>query len=259
MDNRQISLVIITKNEEKNIVDCILSCKDLSDEIIVLDDEETIDNTRQIAEALGAKVYSQKFINYSHQKKTAVNYSTKEWILSLDADERLSKELYESILNWKKGNIYQEAQSFQFARLSFYCGKVVKTCGWYPDKKIRLWNRKYGKWNDNIVHEGVEVKSDSIIKELEGDLIHYTMNTVKEHWQKSKKYALLKSLKVRNNNKILLLFKFIFNPIWVFIKMFILKLGIIDFWRGWVISFISALAEVYIYYYSLIQKKVKKG
>ncbi len=246
----KISLVIITKNEEKNLKECIFSAKDIIDEIIIVDDFST-DNTFTIAQELNAIFIQKKLINFGEQKRFAVEQSSYDWILALDADERISLELKQSIqkiiaIN-KTSNSPDINNAYTFNRLNYYCGKAIKTCGWYPDNKIRLWNKHLGNWNLNPVHEGVEMQKNTRVGFLEGDLIHYTMNNIQEHKEKTKHYAQIKSQEKQQQHKIILLFKLLFNPIFIFIKMYIIKLGILDGWRGFSIARISAWGEYLIY------------
>ncbi len=252
----KVSLVIITKNEEKNIKDCIFSALDLVDEIIVLDEFST-DRTVEIAEGFGAKVFTKEFMGFGQQKQYAVSLASHDWVLCLDADEQVSDDLANSILNWKNKKEEDGIKGYSFNRLSFYCGKGIKTCGWYPVNRIRLFNRKFGNWNDKDVHEIVELNPEKKEGFLKGDLMHYTMETVEEHIAKTKKYALIKSENLQDKNKLFIYSKLIFNPISVFIKMYFLKFGFMDGWRGYSISKISAMSEVWIYKYTL--DKMKKG
>ena len=142
----QLTVVIITYNEEENVGRCIDSVHDIADEIIVLDSFST-DGTKKIAEAKGAKVTERKFTNYIDQKNFVLTLSTNDYVLNLDADEFLSEELKKSISAEKLADFPSDAYSMN--RLNFYCGEAIKTCGWYPDTKIRLWNKEKGKWEGN--------------------------------------------------------------------------------------------------------------
>src|ERR1700748_1157315 len=140
----KISVVIITFNEEKNIGRCLNSVRNIADEIIVADSFST-DNTVSIAKGYDAKVISRAFVGYAEQKNHATQQAANDWILSLDADEELTPALEHSIAEFKKDpkhNVYQ------MPRLTNYCGKWIKHCGWYPDKQTRLYDRTKGKWEE---------------------------------------------------------------------------------------------------------------
>ncbi len=250
----KLSLVIITKNEEKHIGDCILSTKDLVDEIVVLDDYSS-DRTPDIVLEQNGIFHQQKLIGFGIQKQKAVSLATHDWVLCLDADERISDELYHSISAWKK-NPSLLIKGYSFNRLSFYCGKAIKTCGWYPNDAIRLFDKRFGHWNNKPVHEGVEMNQGVKHGFLEGDLIHYTMESVEEHIFKTKKYASIKGQDLKNRNFFYLFSKLMFNPFFVFFKMFILKKGFSDGIHGFNIARISAWGEVWIYTNAL--SKIKK-
>ncbi len=248
----ELSLVIITKNEEKHIGECIRSALNIVDDIVVLDEFST-DRTKEIILKNGGRYFSENFRGFGKQKQLAVSLAKHDWVLCLDADERVSEELEQSILEWKK-NPRSEIFGYSFNRLSYYCGKAIKTCGWYPVNRIRLFHRLHGNWNDMDVHEIVEMQTGKKEGFLQGDMLHYTMKTVEEHIEKVKKYARIKSDSLKDKNTFYLLFKSIFNPISVFIKMFFFKKGFMDGWHGFTLSRVSALSEVWIYKYAL-QKK----
>ncbi|MBS1689005.1 MAG: glycosyltransferase family 2 protein, partial [Bacteroidetes bacterium] len=137
----KISVVIITLNEEKNLSRCLTSVAGIADEVVVVDSFST-DNTAAIAEKYGARVVNQAFLGYGAQKNFANDQAANDWILSLDADEALSPELQQSILSVKAKPEYD---AYSLSRLTNYCGKWVKHCGWYPDKKLRLFDKTKGK------------------------------------------------------------------------------------------------------------------
>ena len=167
-----ISAVIITKNEERNIRRCLESVKDVVDEIVVVDSLST-DATEEICRGYNVKFVKQQWLGYSDQKNYANGLASNDWILSIDADEQLSEELKTSINEIKKNDI-SEDKVFSMNRLTNYCGKWIRHCGWYPDKKIRIWNRNVGSWSGEI-HETIvfSAKTNEIL--LEGDLLHYSL------------------------------------------------------------------------------------
>ena len=144
----KLSVVIITYNEERNIARCLESIKDIADEIVVVDSRST-DGTREICRRYGAKFFPEDWKNYSEQKNHGNRLATNDWILSIDADEEVSGELRRSIVEWKR----LDAPVFAcFNRLTNYCGKWIRHCGWYPDPKLRIFDATRAKWVGDV-HE----------------------------------------------------------------------------------------------------------
>ncbi len=249
----RISLVIITYNEVRHIVDCIRSAKEVVDEIIVLDDHST-DDTPTLAKQENAEVFERVFDGYGLQKRHAVSLAQYDWILSLDADERLSDELKKSIGKWKENP--SEYHAFSFNRLNYYCGQAIYHCGWYPDNKIRFWNKKHGNWNKQKVHEGVEMNPASKEGFLEGDLIHYTIDNRKDHIERTKKYNHIQAENIKNKSFLILFLKMIFSPIFHFIKIYFFKLGFLDGKAGFNIANISAQGKYWLNQKALELKKM---
>jgi glycosyltransferase involved in cell wall biosynthesis len=181
----KLSVVIITKNEERNIERCFKSIVDVADEIIVVDSFST-DNTIALCEKYDVKVIQRKFDGYGSQKQFATEQANFNYVLSLDADEELSLELKNSILAVKENPEYD---CYSFNRRNFCCNKAIRFCGWYPDKQIRLFNKHLLNWNDRKVHELIEVSNKQKISHLSGDLNHYTCSSFAEQREKGDKYA----------------------------------------------------------------------
>ena len=180
-----ISAVIITFNEEDNIVRCIQSLQSISDEIIVVDSKST-DRTKLLANELGARVFERDWEGYSSAKNFGNEQATKTWILSIDADEALSPELIKSIKEFKVSTMDYDA--FEVNRLTNYSGHWVRYCGWYPDRKLRMWKKGEGTW-DGVLHEKVLFKKPIKVELLNGDLYHYSFPTIHHHVQTLNKYA----------------------------------------------------------------------
>lgn len=237
------SVVIITFNEAHNIRACLESVHNLTDDIIVMDSFST-DNTQIICEEFGVRFYQQKFKGYGLQKNDANALAKYEYILSLDADERLSKELIQSISNLKINNL---AEAYSFNRLTNYCGQWIKHTGWYPDVKIRLWAKSKAIWSEDLVHEQLIISSVYPIQHLTGDILHFSFRTEAEHLAQIDKFTSLKAQalyeKGRKGNP---LFKYI-KPAFRFFQMYILKLGFLDGRAGFKISKYSARAKKVVY------------
>jgi glycosyltransferase involved in cell wall biosynthesis len=177
-----ISAVIITLNEERIIARCLRALEGVVDEIIVVDSHSS-DRTVEICKQMGAKVILHTFEGYRTQKNFACDSAKHQWILSLDADEVLSDELRNSLLQWrenhKKSDKYPPEKGqivgYSFNRITDYCGTWVRHGGWYPDSKMRFYQREFGRWSGRNVHEFVEIKAGFSTSKLSGDLLHYSI------------------------------------------------------------------------------------
>jgi glycosyltransferase involved in cell wall biosynthesis len=252
----KISVVIITYNEEKNIGRCIDSVQNIADEIIVLDSFST-DKTTEIAQNKNAEVTQNEFRGYGKTKYFATTLAKHDWILSLDADEALDELLQQEIHSMKNS---LAADAYSMNRLNNYCGQWIRHGSWYPDTKIRLFNRKYYNWNDAEVHEKIVCNnSDAKIKKLKGHILHYTVSTVEVHKAQAKKFASMAAKEANRKGKKSNLFLVLFAPVFKFLRDYIFKLGILDGKYGFMIAFISAKAKYWKYseLYRLQKSEVK--
>ncbi len=228
----KLSAVLIVKDEASNIADCLLSLQ-FADEIIVLDTGSS-DNTAAIAKELGGNVFFQeKWEGFGLAKQEAVNLAENDWILSVDADERISPELQAEVLAILKAPKYD---IYRIKRRSFYLGKEIKHSGWGNDYPKRLFNKNLARFNTKPVHESVE--SASPRGQIESPLYHYTYSTLNQHLQKINFYTELAS---QSTNKSVTIFGTIARPIFKFIKSYIIQLGFIDGKAGFVLSYFSAI------------------
>ncbi len=234
----KISAVIITYNEEKNIGRCLKSLEGVADEIVILDSYSS-DKTEEICKKYKAKFYQNVFYGHIEQKNEAIKYAKYKYVLSLDADEALSKSLKKSIIEAKK-NFFNDG--YIFNRMTNYCGKWIKYSGWYPDKKLRLWNKEKGKWAGENPHDKYELEKKSKIGFLEGDLMHYSYYKISEHIQQIDKFSEIRAKVLSKKGKKTNIFQIIVKPFWKFLRHYFLKLGFLDGYYGFVISIISAHA-----------------
>ncbi len=234
----KLSAVIITYNEERNIERCLLSLKPIADEIVVVD-SFSADRTEGICRSHGVKFIQNKFEGHIQQKNFAIASASNDWILSLDADEALTEKLQNTIVNVKEN---QEFNGYKFNRLTNYCGHWVKHCGWYPDTKIRLINRNFGKWEGVNPHDRLEVQKGENIGFLEGDLLHYSYYTREDHLKQIEYFGDIASKELYESGGRSNWFKIIIKTIAQFIKSFILKKGFLDGATGFTISRLSAYA-----------------
>jgi glycosyltransferase involved in cell wall biosynthesis len=234
----QLSVVIITFNEERNIARCIDSVKGIADEILVVDSFSN-DKTKEIAEANGAKVVLHKFEGHIEQKNWALSQANYPFVLSLDADEALSEQLRASIIEVKNNKQYD---GYTMNRFTNYCGKWVRHCGWYPDTKLRLFDKTVSKWGGVNPHDKLEINEGVKIFHLKGDILHYSYYTLSDHINQVNKFTEISANALYKMNKKASLFKIKFSPIIKFIKNYFINLGFLDGYTGFVISRISAHA-----------------
>jgi len=236
----KISAVIITKNEEKNIERCLNSIVNVVDEVILVDSNST-DNTVSLAESYEfVKVYSTEWKGYAETKNYGHSLASNAYILSLDADEALDDTLQNSILELKKNGL---EQAYSFNRITNYCGKWIWHGGWYPDIKIRLFNKNYGQWMGSHVHETLQVEQEVI--HIKGHCLHYSIISVDEHIERANKYSSLAAQKLIANGKKGSVIKMIFSPHFKFFSMYIIKGGFKDGYYGYVIASISARSKAW--------------
>ncbi|MGO8789590.1 MAG: glycosyltransferase family 2 protein [Terriglobia bacterium] len=229
-----ISATIITHNEEANIAGAIrsLSC---ADEIVVIDSDST-DGTREIAAGLGARVITHHFAGFAAQKNVATSHAQHDWILSLDADEELDGNAQAAVLEWKRCEPF--ATGYQFARRAQYLGRWILHSGWYPDYKLRLFDRRRGSWQGAYVHESVVVKGP--VATLPGEILHYTCNTLEEHLQRIEFYTDLAAKEMFERGETVGLVRRVLSPPWVFVNTYLLRLGVVDGIPGYLIAKMAA-------------------
>ena len=174
-----ISATIITFNEEENIREACASVA-WADEILVVDSEST-DATREIAADCDARVIVNAWPGFAAQKQFAVEAAKHDWILSLDADERLSPELEKSIKALREKDESLLADGYRVARRAFYQGRWIRGGGWYPDYQLRLFRRTRGSWGERLIHESFTLNPDARVETLRGDLLHYSMRDPVHH------------------------------------------------------------------------------
>ena len=234
----KLSVIIITFNEAKNIDKCLQAALVVADEIIVYDSFST-DETCKIAEQYGAKVFQEKWQGYSTSKNLANAKASYDWILSLDADEVLSTALQQDILQLKS----KELQSACFKRLTNYCGTWIKHCGWYPDIKLRLFNRQQMQWQGLIHEELKSINGEKISPVmLQGDCLHYSYHHVEEHYKQTEKFSTLSAQSLYEKGVKTSILKRYLAPLFKFVQMYFFRLGILDGYYGFVVCKISAQA-----------------
>lgn len=253
----KLSVVIITFNEAQNIGRCIASVKTVADEVIVLDSFST-DNTVDIALAHGAIVQQQTFNGYIQQKNRAIKLASHNYIFSIDADEVLSNELADAVLQEKKGFKYK---AYKMNRSNIYCGHQIRHGLWYPDKKLRLFDKRFGFFGGLDPHDTVITNTGILVQQLKGDLLHYTYQSAAEYKQRNEEITDIAAESLFNNGKKLYWPRIIFSPVWAFVNGYFLRCGFLDGRHGFIIAIHSA-SQSYKKYYKLRQLKhtaVKNG
>ncbi len=248
-----ISAAIITFNEEKNIERCIQSLFGVADEVVIVDSGSN-DKTIEIASGLGAKVIQNPFEGHIQQKNFAVAQTENDWVISLDADEALSDELKQSILE-EKGKL--KGSGYEFNRLSNYCGKWIKHGGWYPDKKIRLFRKTEGKWGGKNPHDKY-ILNEGKPNFLKGDILHYTFYTVDEHKAQIVRFTDIAAQSLFELGKRSNWVKIYIKAVAKFVRNYIIKLGFLDGMTGFHICRLSAHAT-YLRYYKLLKLQRQYG
>jgi len=248
MDNQriQISVVVITFNEEKNIGRCLESVKDIADEIVVVDSFST-DHTEQISQKYGVRFIRHAFEGHIEQKNYAMSEAAHHFVLSLDADEALSENLKESILKVK---LCWEADGYAFNRLTNYCGHWIHHSGWYPDRKIRLLDKRKGKWGGINPHDKITMDQNARVSFLKGDLLHYSIENIRQHKATIESFSSIGAMARFHRGEKANIFKIYGHPLWKFIRNYVIRLGFLDGYYGFQVVRLSAYAT-YLRYIKL--------
>jgi glycosyltransferase involved in cell wall biosynthesis len=230
----RLSVCLITSNEEENLPRVLSSVKGIADEIVVVDCGSK-DRTQEIAREHGARVVTREWTNFAEQKNFAAAAASNEWLLSLDADEELSSELQSALLAWKEKE--PEFAVYEFARRTWYLGAWVKHTGWYPDFQRRLFRRDAAQFS-GIIHEALRFEGKP--GRLGGDLLHFTLRSVEEHEQKVEQYTTLAAQQMFAAGKQSWRAAMWFATPWSWFNNYVMCLGFLDGYRGWIISRMAA-------------------
>jgi len=230
----QFSATIITHNEAANIARALrsLAC---ADEVVVVDSAST-DDTREIAAGLGARVIIHPWEGFATQKNFASAQAQHEWILSLDADEELDAQAQASVRHWKESN--PAAVGYRFARRAQYLGRWIVHSGWYPDYKLRLFDRRRARWQGAYVHESVIANGP--VETLGGEILHYTCASLEEHHQRIEFYTDLAAKEMFDRGESAGWLSRLFAPLCAFFHAYFLKLGVLDGHQGLLIALMAA-------------------
>lgn len=242
----KISIVIITLNADASLAKVLRQAKKLSDDIIVIDSGSK-DNTKTICNINEVQFVQQEWLGFGLQKNFGNNIAKYDWILSIDADEVLSKNLIEEL----KSLDLEENKVYDIPFTNIYCGKEIKFGRWRNESHVRLFNKTKVQWNDNKVHEALMYDKSDVVK-LKGKILHYSMNSKAEHLAKAKKYAQLGAQRLKAEGKKASFIKIYLNPVFRFVKDYIFSLGFLDGQLGFQIAVIIS-KETY-WKYSALRK-----
>ncbi len=243
-----LSVSLISYNEEKRIAETLKSIQSIAKEIILVDSMSS-DKTVEIAEQMNCNVYTEEWKGFEVQKNSSLQKCTQDWILCLDCDEIVTDELKQNIVNAIQSN---ENKSYYLNRKTVYLGKVMNYA-WQPDKKLRLVKRDSNpKWIGGDIHESLV--SDFGTTLLNGNLLHYSYQSIKHHFNKTVEYAQLSAKSYHRKRKNATIIKLVLNPTFAFFNMYIVKLGFLDGWRGLIAAF-SSMVGTFLKYAMLFELK----
>lgn len=244
-------MVIITLNEEQYIGQCLESVKEVADEILVLDSFST-DNTEKICRSHGVRFEQYTFDGYVSQKNRAMNMATHDWILSLDGDEALSSESRDEILKIKAEGRREKAEisekeevsgtkGYRFNRRNNFCGKWIRFTTWYPDRKLRLFDRRFARWTGYDPHDHIEMDDAVQTERLQGDLLHHAIDTLDEYKEKMDHFARLSAQSLYQMSKKSSALDSIWHGGWRWFREYMLRGGILEGKAGWNIARYAAM------------------
>ena len=234
----RLSACVIAFNEEDRIGDCIrsLAC---CDEVLVVDSHST-DRTREIAASLGARVIERDWPGYVAQKELAVRSAGADWVLCIDADERLSPALQAELVALRDAG-FSGADGWEIPRLTWYLGSWIRHGTWYPDRAVRLFDRRRGKWVGHAayaLHEHVVL--DSAPGRLRHDLFHYPYRTLEDHLRTIDQYTTIMAQGLHQHGRSAHARDFVLRPFFAFVRFYWLKRGCLDGWRGLLLASLHA-------------------
>jgi glycosyltransferase involved in cell wall biosynthesis len=234
----RVALCVITKNEEAHIGECLASVTSvpgLVDEIVVLDSGSD-DRTVAIAEAAGARVETHPFDGYIEQKNRAISLAESEWILAVDADERVSPELGAEMLEALAAP--DLPAGFSMPRLTRYLGRWIRHGRWYPDRKVRLFSKARARWGGRNPHDHVRV--DGPVRALRGDLLHYSYSSLADHARQVDSFTTIMAAEMRAEGRRGAFWRLLVHPPFTFVKGYLLQLGFLDGRAGFVVAVMGA-------------------
>ncbi|HSB13367.1 MAG TPA: glycosyltransferase family 2 protein [Bryobacteraceae bacterium] len=230
----KISATIITLNEEDNIARAIESLR-CCDEVVVVDSGSQ-DRTMEIAAKLGARIVESPWRGYAGQKNFAAEKASYDWILSIDGDEALSEALEGEIWQIKKSG--PKFDAYTMPRMAQYLGRWILHSGWYPDRKVRLYDRRRAQWAGDFVHESVNVSGS--VGHLDYNLLHFTCDSISSHLKRMERYTTLAAQDLVARGKKVTLADLLLDPPWTFLRTYVFQAGFLDGIEGLTIAYMAA-------------------
>ncbi|HLU15299.1 MAG TPA: glycosyltransferase family 2 protein [Burkholderiaceae bacterium] len=243
-----LSVIIITKNEAHNIGECLDSVA-FADECIVVDSGST-DNTREIAQSKGARVVlTDDWPGFGPQKNRALDLATQDWVLSIDADERVTPELAAEIQTIIRNDGVidngSRANGFRIARLSNFCGRWMRHSGWWPDYVVRLIRRGAGRFTDSLVHESLRL--DGPVSTLKAHFLHYPYQDMEGLLTKVNAYSSAGARMMYEKGRTTGIPGIIGHSVWTFIRIYIMRRGFLDGREGFIVAAVGAAGSFFRY------------
>lgn len=239
----KLSAAIMTFNEERNLERTLKALADICDEIVIVDSGST-DRTKEIAENYKARFIHQPWLGYGKQRNTAIESCNGKWILAVDADEELSPELKQKILEIINGN--EDKKVYEINRLSVCFGKQIKHGGWGTSYAVRLFLKTAGRFNDNTVHESFVTQEE--VYKIKEDVYHHSYLTLEDYFSKFNRYTTEGALEYYKKGKKASIGQIIFNPMYKFIRMYIIRLGFLDGVEGFLLASTSSMYSMVKYF-----------
>jgi glycosyltransferase involved in cell wall biosynthesis len=238
-----LSVILITRNEESNLDDCLASLEGVAQQIVVVDSNST-DRTLEIANNYGALMaYPTDWPGFGPQKNRALDLATGDWVLSLDADERLTPALKSEILTAINHSAHVDC--FAIPRLSWYCGRFIRHSGWSPDYVERLFKRGTARFSDDLVHE--RLIPNGTVAKLKNPMLHYSFMNYAQVLDKLNRYSSASAeqafLRGKKSNPA----KAVLHGMWAFIRTYILRAGFLDGPQGFALAVSNAHGTYYRY------------
>jgi glycosyltransferase involved in cell wall biosynthesis len=249
-----ISVTIITRNEEARLRDAILSVSSFASEIVVVDSEST-DKTVDIARELGAKVFRKPFIGFGQQKNFAQDQVQEEWILNIDADERVTPKLENELRTFFLSGQDARCAGGFVPRKTWYLNRWIMHGGWYPNYLLRFSRKDSGRWTEPNLHEALKVKGECF--QFQAPLEHYSFPNQRSHILKNLEYAAMAERTLKDSGKTSGIFDIIVRPVYKFFDMYLIKRGFLDGVSGFLIAVHSAYAMFLRYAYLYEETKCK--
>jgi glycosyltransferase involved in cell wall biosynthesis len=240
MTKLPISVCIVAGNEAHRIRPALDSVKGWTSEIILAIDDKVTDGTDKIASGYGAKVISQPWRGHAAHRNFASSHATQPWLLAIDADEIITPELRDEIIElFAQNKLNPPCAAYRFPRCTFYHGRWIRHGDWYPDRKARLWQRDRADWGDRHLHESLVVKGAT--GDLKNELRHHSMESLAHEIKKALVSADYFAQECAAQKKRVSFLEILFRPGWRFFRAYFLRCGFLDGWQGFVIARITAI------------------